>query len=164
MFGKTHEIPKVPKREIKSLEELHIFAEEFLRKVLSRPTKNSATLVLLSGELGSGKTAFTKEVANLLGIEETITSPTFILEKIYPIPAGSLAEGRFTTLIHIDAYRLEKPEELKALDLDTLVTNPKNLIFFEWPERGGALLPADAIKFSFEYVNESVRSVSGADV
>ncbi len=146
------------------MEELHIFAEEFLHKLVALPVKNSATFVALSGELGSGKTAFTKEVANLLGITETITSPTFILEKIYPIPVGSLVEGRFTTLIHIDAYRLEKPEEIKALDLDALVANTKNLIFFEWPERAGTLLPVDGIKLSFEYVNESVRSVSGVDL
>ena len=161
MFGKAHEA-EVPKREIKSLEELHAFAEEFLRKLTALPAKNSATLVLLSGELGSGKTAFTKEVASLLGIKETITSPTFILEKIYQIPSGSLARERFSALVHIDAYRLERPEELKALDLKTLLADSKNLIFFEWPERAKGELPSDAPKLSFEYVNESVRLVSGS--
>lgn len=152
------------KKEVKSLLELRLLAEDFLCALGGQPRKTNATLVTLSGELGSGKTAFTKEAASLLGIVEMITSPTFILEKLYPIPTDSLMGNRFTKLIHIDAYRLESPEELKALDFTGIMENPFNLIFLEWPERVATVLPADAIKISFEYVSESVRVISGTEL
>lgn len=148
-------------REVTSLAELRLLANDFLRELAFRLAQEGATFVTLSGELGSGKTAFTKEVAHLLGITETVTSPTFILEKFYPIPDGSLIGTKFTTLVHIDAYRLESAEELRALDLKTLLENPTNLIFLEWPERVAEGLPKNAIELSFEYVNEAVRRVSG---
>jgi tRNA threonylcarbamoyl adenosine modification protein YjeE len=95
-----------------------------------------AKLVGLSGHLGSGKTAFTKLVAKNLGVNETVTSPTFVIMKIYPINAGEV-NYRFHRLIHIDAYRLEKPEELEALNFEQIMSDSKNLVLIEWPENVG---------------------------
>jgi tRNA threonylcarbamoyl adenosine modification protein YjeE len=117
-------------KHISDLGELAHDARNFLQ-VLEKPEKG-ATLVTLSGELGAGKTAFTKEVAKALGIEEVLTSPTFVLEKIYALPAPKLG---FIRLIHIDAYRLSGGAELAALGFDEAMADPENLILLEWPER-----------------------------
>jgi tRNA threonylcarbamoyladenosine biosynthesis protein TsaE len=92
-------------------------------------SSEEAAVVGLSGHLGAGKTAFTKAVGKVLGIVEEITSPTFVLMKQYP-----LHDQTWKQLIHIDAYRLEKPEELDVLGFEGLVADPDNLIFIEWPE------------------------------
>ncbi len=153
MVGKTS-------REIKSLIELGASAEDFLRSLVKLPSSGRATVVGLSGDLGSGKTAFVKCIASALGITDTVTSPTFILEKVYIISRGSLAGGRFTKLIHIDAYRLEGGIEMTALDWSALLADEHNLIFLEWPENVLDVMPKDMIKLSFEYVDEGVRKIT----
>ena len=148
-------------KNIKSLEELRLIAEGFLKSISELPPSENATVVGLSGDLGSGKTAFTKCIAAALGIGETVTSPTFILEKVSIIPRGSFVGERFTKLIHIDAYRLESSEEMKALDWRSLLLDEHNLILLEWPEKVETALPKDMIKLSFEYETEGVRNISG---
>lgn len=148
------------KNEVKNLEELRAVAEGFLRSLGEMPAKETATVVGLSGELGAGKTAFTKCIASVLGITEVVTSPTFILEKVYIIPRGKVLGGRFTKLIHIDAYRLEGGKEMKALDWEAILADEHNLILLEWPEQVKDALPKDMIKISFHYVSEGVRSIT----
>lgn len=137
----------------KSLDEFKAFAREFTLAI--KPLEDRAYIVGLSGNLGSGKTTFTQEVARLLGVTETITSPTFVIEKIYKLPEG----GVFDHLIHIDAYRLEKENELAHLGFEELLQNPKNLILIEWPEKVGGLIPAHAHKIQFEFVDEDTRKI-----
>lgn len=78
-------------------------------------------LLFLFGELGAGKTTFTKGIALGMGVEEPITSPTFQLIKSY--------QGRFL-LNHLDLYRLNNPEELKVLDPEELVEEGVTVV--EW--------------------------------
>ena len=80
-------------------------------------TPKEATVVGLYGNLGAGKTTFTQEVARLMGIKEKVISPTFIIERIYKINKKS----PFERLIHIDAYRLENPKELKAIGFQEIL-------------------------------------------
>lgn len=117
-----------------SLEETQKIADEFLAGLT--PFVDKATVVGLSGNLGAGKTAFTKCVAKILGVEDTVTSPTFVIEKIY-----ELQNQKFTHLIHIDAYRLESGEELLNLGWQRIVSDPKNLILIEWPEMVEGVMP-----------------------
>lgn len=147
-------------KTVKSLEEMRAVAEDFLRAVASTPARKGATVIGLSGDLGAGKTAFVKCVADILGIKETITSPTFILEKIYIIPRGSLLSSRFLKLIHIDAYRLYSGEEMRALDWEALVADASNIIFIEWPEQVAGAMPKDMRTLSFEYIDEHIRKVT----
>jgi tRNA threonylcarbamoyladenosine biosynthesis protein TsaE len=123
-----------------------------------RPRTNEATLVTLSGELGAGKTAFTKAAAKALGVEETVTSPTFVLEKIYSLPAGN-AFGR---LIHIDAYRLESGAELAPLGFDELMRAPGNLILLEWPEKVADALPEPAKRILLVPMEDGSRTLTYA--
>ncbi len=139
---------------IRTLVELETEAANFVSALA--PSAQGATLVTLSGELGAGKTAFTKAVANVLGIEGTITSPTFVLEKIYLLPGGH----SFKRLIHIDAYRLEKGSDLAPLGFDEFMQDTSNLILFEWPEMVADALPTPSAKLSFVAHTDGSRTIS----
>lgn len=118
------------------------------------PSANGATVVGLKGDLGAGKTTFVKFVAETLGVKGIVTSPTFVIEKIY-----KLDNQEFNHLIHIDAYRLEGGQELKVLGWDEISSNSKNLIFIEWPERVDDILPKDISIIKFEFIDEKTREV-----
>jgi len=148
-------------KTVSSISELKSVAETFLDALLKEPKSANATLVGLSGDLGTGKTAFTKCVAELLDIADTVTSPTFVLEKRYSIPKDAILSSRFDSLIHVDAYRLHKGEEMKALDWEVTLADPHNLILLEWPEQVEGALPKDRIKLTFEYIDEGVRKIGG---
>ncbi len=133
-------------------EELDRFALAFVSNLKAHTER--ASVVTLSGELGAGKTSFAQGVAKALGIEESVTSPTFVIEKIY-----QLKDQKFERLIHIDAYRLEKPHELEVLGWREIAADPANLILLEWPERVPQLIPEDAIRIRFDIAGEG-RSIS----
>lgn len=120
------------------------------------PDPRGATLVTLSGELGAGKTAFTKAVALALGIEETVNSPTFVLAKIYQL--GGRA-SKWKRLVHIDAYRLEKGADLAPLGFDELMKNVGNLILLEWPEKVAGALPVPSVRISITTLPDDSRSI-----
>lgn len=123
------------------------------------PAAAGATLVTLSGELGAGKTSFAQGVAAELGVSDAVTSPTFVLEKIYELPEET-ALG-FKRLVHIDAYRLEGGKALPPLGFDELMQDTHNLILLEWPERVADGLPAAAVQITLE-VSGSGRTISYA--
>lgn len=140
-------------KQSKSLSDTAVLAGVFLKNIT--PHRDGATIFGLSGDLGSGKTAFTKEVAHLLGIKkEEVTSPTFVIEKIYLI-----SHKDFSHLIHIDAYRLDSPEELLHLGWEDIRKDPKNLILIEWPEKVKTLLPSQTQYLSFIFVDENTRDI-----
>ncbi len=120
-----------------SLEETESIAKEWLASVAAAKSDQSpgAALIGLSGHLGAGKTAFVKKAARLLGVAEEVTSPTFVLMKLYGLDQSNGYPWK--RLIHIDAYRLETPEELEALGFEALASDPGNLIMVEWPENVG---------------------------
>lgn len=116
--------------------------------------KDSAVVVGLYGNLGAGKTTFTKSIAKVLGVEETITSPTFVIEKIY-----ELTNQKFTHIIHIDAYRIEREEELVSLGFKEIIKDPNNLILIEWPEKISGIMP-EHIKIKFRTLeSENSREI-----
>ncbi len=123
--------------------------------------RDSALVVGLYGDLGSGKTAFTQVVAQILGIREIVTSPTFVIEKIYTIEKEISKEipTGFTHLIHIDAYRLDRSEELISLGWKDITSNPTNLILIEWPERVADIMPANHMRISCTFVDETTRKI-----
>lgn len=151
LFGRYNE-PAMEKI-VRTLSEFEIEAARFAGEL--PPTKKGATLITLSGELGAGKTAFTKVVAKTLGVEDVVNSPTFVLEKIY------LLEGQpFKHLIHIDAYRLEKGADLAPLGFDELMQDADNLILLEWPEKVASALPEPAVRISLVAQNDGSRIIS----
>ncbi len=137
----------------KSVQETEQIAKEFLEK-LSLGFYDKAVIIGLYGDLGSGKTTFTQCVAKILGINDDITSPTFVIEKRYNID-----NDKFKQLIHIDAYRLESSKEAKAIGWNEIIADPYNIIFVEWPERILDVLPENHIKINFKFVSENEREV-----
>jgi tRNA threonylcarbamoyladenosine biosynthesis protein TsaE len=133
-----------------SLEETQRLSKEWLESLPALDAE--ATIVGLYGNLGSGKTTFTQALARELGIQEDITSPTFVIEKIY-----ETKHQHFKRLIHIDAYRLASGSELQVLNFEELVENANNLIVIEWPENVKEILPANHHKIFCEFVNETSR-------
>ena len=131
------------------MEEIHIenadgmraFAASFALKLPAYA--NAATVVALSGELGAGKTTFAQALAKALGVEDTVNSPTFVIEKIY-----ALQDQQWKRLIHIDAYRLLKADELRHLGWDELVQSGGTLILIEWPEHVEGAIPGGAYLIS----------------
>jgi tRNA threonylcarbamoyladenosine biosynthesis protein TsaE len=139
----------------KNLEETQKIAGDFAHGL--SPKNSGATVVGLYGELGSGKTSFTQGVAKTLGISETVVSPTFVIEKIY-----ELANQNFSHMIHIDAYRLEKSAELLHLGWPEIITDPKNLILIEWPERVADVMPPH-IRINFRHIENEEREIEIVD-
>lgn len=137
----------------KGLADTEEIAKNFVEK-LSFGVHENACVVGLYGDLGSGKTTFTQDVAKILGAEKNITSPTFVIEKIYPI-----THPFFTKLVHIDAYRLESAEELRKLSWSGTLANAKNLILIEWPENVLDILPENHMKIKFKFVSENEREI-----
>jgi len=139
----------------KSVEETNSLAKELLKNI----TKSSkATVFGFRGNLGSGKTTFVKAVAEHLGLKQTVTSPTFVIEKIYKLDINNSLQN-FEHLIHIDAYRLKDGEELKTLGWEEISNNSGNLIFIEWPENVSNILPHDIRYVDFKFIDDRTREI-----
>ena len=119
-----------------SLDDLKHIAHEWLACISSAYADSDEALVVgLSGHLGAGKTAFSKMIAASLGVVGEVTSPTFVIMKLYDIDPS--LRYPWTRLVHIDAYRLERREELEALNFEQVVADRNNLVLIEWPENVG---------------------------
>lgn len=83
-------------------------------------------LVILTGDLGAGKTTLTQGIGAGLGVRGQVASPTFIIARVHPSVVGGPA------LVHVDAYRLGSLDEVEALDLDTSLEDSVTVV--EWGE------------------------------
>lgn len=136
----------------KSVKETAKIAYGFASKL--KPKENRATVVGLYGELGSGKTTFMKYLAKALGVKEEIKSPTFVIMKSFNLSIFP----SFNKLIHIDAYRIEKEEEMLNLGWNEIIANPQNLVCIEWAEKIAGLLPPHIV-VKFEHIDETERRI-----
>ncbi|HEX7338404.1 MAG TPA: tRNA (adenosine(37)-N6)-threonylcarbamoyltransferase complex ATPase subunit type 1 TsaE [Rhodanobacteraceae bacterium] len=93
---------------------------------------DGALVVYLDGDLGVGKTTFTRALLRALGVGERVKSPTYTLIESYPLPHGRAW--------HLDLYRIADPGELEWLGLDAL-SEPGALVLVEWPQHGAGTLP-----------------------
>jgi tRNA threonylcarbamoyladenosine biosynthesis protein TsaE len=117
------------------------FAEKFA-KILP-----NGSVIAMNGDLGAGKTTFTRGVAKALKITDIIQSPTFNIMKIY-------LKGE-RPLIHIDAYRLA---DLNTdIGLDEFIGYETGLTLIEWPEYIADLLPIETIKIEIKNIGENAR-------
>ena len=139
--------------ETHNLEETYQVAQDFLSKL--KNNLDRATIVFLSGDLGAGKTAFTQGLAKTLGVTEEVTSPTFVIQKIYHLPVGQ----KFNKMIHIDCYRLENDRDWEVLNMDNILTDPTNLVVVEWPEKIDQLSTLEAVKIEFKFIDENTRII-----
>lgn len=103
-------------------------------------------IICLNGELGSGKTVFTKGIANALGITESVTSPTFSIIKEYN-------DGEMP-LYHMDVYRLDGNTEGVGIEE---YFNKNGLVVIEWANTIKNILPDERLDIKFKVVDENKR-------
>ena len=109
-------------------------------------------VVCLEGDLGAGKTTFTQGLAAYLGAKRAVTSPTFCLVVEHPTE-------RFL-LVHMDLYRLHDADDVLAIGWEDYLARGA-VLFVEWPDRAGDLIPADAWHVTFTHgVGEDERTIA----
>ncbi|MFR9722738.1 tRNA (adenosine(37)-N6)-threonylcarbamoyltransferase complex ATPase subunit type 1 TsaE [Streptomyces sp. MS19] len=114
-------------------------------------------LVLLTGELGAGKTTLTRGLGEGLGVRGAVTSPTFVIARVHP----SLGSG--PPLVHVDAYRLGGGlDEMEDLDLD--VALPESVVVVEWGEGRVEDLSEDRLHVVIDRTTGTAGDENGDDV
>ncbi|MCD4706083.1 tRNA (adenosine(37)-N6)-threonylcarbamoyltransferase complex ATPase subunit type 1 TsaE [bacterium] len=121
-----------------------LFAKNFAKKL------KTGDVVALIGNLGSGKTVFTKGIARALNIKEHISSPTFNIIKIYTIPRVIGKKINAECLCHIDAYRLKSSKDLIELGIDETLSSKKTITIIEWADKVKNILPENNITIQFQ--------------
>lgn len=131
----------------KIFETLNQNQTEKLGEALGKLLK-AGDFLALAGDLGAGKTAFTRGIARGLGIHEDITSPTFTIINQYEAPVP---------LAHMDAYRLKTPEELENAGFYDYMED--FVVVLEWADRVEELLPGDVLWIYFTVLDENRRTI-----
>ncbi len=103
------------------------------------------------GSMGAGKTTFIKAVCEILGVKDTVNSPTFSIINEY-----EAADGR--VLYHFDCYRINKLQEAIDLGAEDYFYSGK-ICFIEWPEKIEALLPDSTVKVNIQEVENGIREI-----
>lgn len=114
----------------------------------------NATVFALVGDLGAGKTTFSKTFFKELGVKQHVQSPTFSIINSYEI-----SFGEYEKVFHIDTYRIEHIKELEVLHIDEILSNPKHIVVIEWADKIKAHIPQDAVWMYFEHNTLETRKV-----
>jgi len=129
----------------KNLDDTKTLAEKFADLITDK-----GCFVCLYGDIGAGKTAFTRFVAKKLGIKERITSPSFVILNEY--------HSGLIPFYHFDLYRLENEGTSTIVDELTEYSSGKIATFIEWAEFSDKQLPFDRIEIKIEYIDEESRN------
>lgn len=115
-------------------------------------TIKPGSVIMLRGDLGSGKTTFVQGLAEGFGVDadQHVTSPTFVLMRIY--------KGK-VPIYHFDLYRLESEGELEAIGFEEFINDTSAVCCVEWPEKAGSLMPSDAQTVELEITGKSERVI-----
>jgi len=130
---------------IESIDTIHETARQFIGLIGER------TVFAFNGKMGAGKTTFIKAICEVMGVKETVNSPTFSIVNEY-----EAADGRI--IYHFDCYRITNTQE--ALDLgaeDYLYSG--NLCFIEWSENMAPLLPDSLVNVDIEEQEDGKREI-----
>ena len=125
---------------VNSLEQTMKLADEFA------DTLRVGDIVLLSGDLGAGKTTFTQFVFKHLGVLGVVNSPTFAVLKTY--------DANGITLNHFDTYRINTAEAIEC-GFDEVISSGEGITFIEWSENISELLPSHCIKVNISLIGEN---------
>jgi len=130
---------------LKSEAEMIKFGEE-LAKSISAPS-----VIELVGDVGTGKTTITKGIAKGLGVEDEVTSPSFMISKQYAFDGGKL--------VHYDFYRLAEPG-IMSEDLLENINDEKTITVVEWADSVADLLPEGHKKFEIKLLDDGSREIN----
>ena len=123
------------------------------------PLLIAGDLLLLSGELGAGKTTFTRALGEGLGVREGVISPTFVLSRVHPNLSDGTRPGG-PDLVHVDAYRLSSAEELDDLDLEFSLE--KSVTVIEWGRGKAEHLSDSRLELDFTRLTGADASIAYA--
>ena len=130
---------------IRSVENIDEASVEFLKR-------NPANKVIaLYGEMGAGKTTFTKALCKVLGVVDGVNSPTFTLINEYRTKGGE-------TIYHFDFYRINKLEEAFDIGFEEFAESG-NLCIIEWPEKIEQILPSDTLRVKISVLDDGKREL-----
>lgn len=129
---------------VKNLNETKLLACKFAKEL------QAGDFVVLTGDLGAGKTTFTQFVFANLGVKEIVTSPTFSVLKSY--------QARDFVVHHFDSYRITTSEAIEC-GFDEILTDKSSCIFIEWADKIKELLPSSYIEIKIKIVNENEREI-----
>lgn len=107
-------------------------------------------IVLLKGDLGSGKTTLVKSILKKLGVNDEIKSPTFSIVNEYDHPSGPI--------YHFDLYRIEKIDELDVIGFEEYIDN-SNICFIEWPEIGMEKIFGNYMQINLGHIDDNKREI-----
>lgn len=108
-------------------------------------------LIELIGDLGGGKTTFTRELAKCLGVTTTVNSPTYNIYKSYSFPGGKLE--------HFDLYRLHN-DELINNQLTECINDSSSITVVEWAQNSDKLSSIEKLEIKFKYIDTDTREIS----
>lgn len=131
-------------KTISSSEDMISFGQE-----LGNGLKGGEVIELI-GDVGAGKTTFTKGLAKSLGITDEIQSPTFTISRVY--------EGTKNNLVHYDFYRLNDAG-IMAIEMQDVIDDPNNITVIEWGEPVREVLPKKYITVKIKIISENIREV-----
>lgn len=133
--------------QLENEEALLTFGQQFaerLRRYLSESPSHSL-VIYLNGELGAGKTTFSRSIINTFGHQGNVKSPTYTLVEEYTLPPFAI--------YHFDLYRLADPEELEFMGIRDYF-RPQTLCLIEWAERGLGMIPEADLVIQLNYAEQ----------
>ena len=137
-------IKKITKEEKETIN----FARDFTK------TLKGGNIIGLKGDLGSGKTVFSKGIARALGIKENINSPTFVLMKVY-----DTQNKKIKKFIHIDAYRIKNISDLETIGALEYINDKNNLTVIEWIQNIEKDFSKHFINIEIKYIDKNQREI-----
>jgi len=132
--------------KIKTLKEINAVAQKFVSQM------GDNTVFAFYGKMGAGKTTFIKAICEVLGITDTVNSPTFSIINEYLLPDGNLA-------YHFDFYRILNISEAVNIGTEEYFYSG-NLCFIEWAEKIPEILPENTVKVQIEVLENDERTIS----
>ncbi len=137
-----------------SLEETREIAQDIANKL------EPGYLITLRGNLGTGKTTFTRLLVGALGIDARVQSPSFVIARKYTSNKKTATKQNIQVVNHLDLYRLQNVQEAEELDLGQYFNQPNEITIIEWPEIAQELIPArKRIDILFEDLGENTRRI-----
>jgi tRNA threonylcarbamoyladenosine biosynthesis protein TsaE len=130
--------------------------QAFARALASRPALGNA-LIVLSGDLGAGKTTFVRHLLTALGVQGRVKSPTYAVVEPYTIEADGLKPD--LNIWHFDFYRFNDPREWEEAGFRDIFASP-GLKLVEWPEKAGEYLPEADLQISIGVEPDESRTVT----
>jgi len=131
--------------EIHSLKTINKTAQQFINQIGDR------TVFAFNGKMGAGKTTFIKSICEVMGVKETVNSPTFSIVNEY-----EAADGRI--IFHFDCYRINKIQEALDLGAEEYLYSGK-LCFIEWSENIAPILPDSIVNVDIEETENGKRQI-----